>query len=93
MATYKAVVLGTIWMPAVTASYEYTFERDWKPTSEDIDTIAGDFQSVEDYQLYKRETCPCCGQSYWKLVKDWRNEKSELAYMETISAIVGEEVQ
>ena len=81
---WKAIVLGTIWMPAVTASYEYEFTRDWEPTDKDIDIIAGDFQAVDDYQLYKLERCPCCGQSYWKLVKDWNSEESELAYMETV---------
>ena len=84
MAEYKAVVLGTIWMPAVIASYEYVFQREWEPEATDIDSIAGDFQYVKDYQLYKRVRCPHCGQLYWKLVKDWNNEEVELAYLETI---------
>lgn len=86
MATYKALILGEIWMPPnAKCSLEQVFQADWDKQALDLAYSAGDFQHVDDVQLWKRETCSH-GFSGYVLVRDWeKGEESEIVYSDTVS--------
>jgi hypothetical protein len=77
-------VIGTIWMPAVTAAYRYSlsgYDIDNMRSPDDgkiarreiqgwLDTHAGDFQSVEDF--YAEIDGACYG---------WKNPESECVFI------------
>jgi hypothetical protein len=50
--TYTVVVVGHLWSGPL-SSYEYEFYHE--PTEAEIKAKAGDFQSVDDYQVTKVE--------------------------------------
>lgn len=71
-------VIGTIWMPSVTATYvykltTYDMENIGKPTRENIDvwlgSHAGDFQSVKDFHAVIGET-----------EIPWKDEENEVLF-------------
>lgn len=101
-ATYTAIILGGIWWPyGATCSTERTFTAD---SDEDAieraeTTEAGDFSSVQDTCITKREHCGQRNHSCLQcrhdspfcpyllpamLVKDWANEDNEFAYFDTV---------
>jgi len=84
---YRAVVVGGIWMPyGATASYVYKFDaEDNEEAMSRIDCEAGDFSSVDDFELSMwGELCPHCHSQGWLLVKALTPE-GEDTYFETIA--------
>jgi hypothetical protein len=84
MTTGRIDVIGTIWMPAVTAATSYTLSSydienmrgdDGKIARREIqawlDTHAGDFQSIEDFDATIEDA------RY-----GWANEESEFTFMD-----------
>jgi len=73
-------VIGKIWMPMVTAAYDYSLsdydlENIGQFTRANVErwlgTHAGDFQSIEDFQAEcGRKTIP------------WKSEESEVTYID-----------
>ena len=79
--TYNFIdVVGTIWLPPVTASYRYTLslydlENIGEFTRENVEawlaTHAGDFQSVQDFYATAGD-----------VQIPWATEEGEIAYLE-----------
>lgn len=94
MTTYRAIILGGIWMPyGAICSTERTYqaEDDANAIEKAYTSEAGDFSSVQDVFVLARENCqPQCHKDQiphirQRIVKDWDNEENELAYLDTIS--------
>lgn len=80
---YRAEVIGTIWMPAVTAAYTYHFQASRTGEAESyVNSESGDFQYLKDFCLWKRTTCASCGGCLWELVKYWDTEDNDLTWVD-----------
>lgn len=81
--TYRAEVIGKIWMPFATCAATLTFTAPYEQEAEvRVDMEAGDFRYVEDFALYRRENCPTCNQHVWRLVKDWDTEDNGFTWFD-----------
>jgi len=79
MQRYKVYVVGHIWWPNGFHSCEYEFDAENDEEAEDWDRIsmvAGDFSIVKDFELYREESCPCCGQTVWECVREFSEESA-----------------
>lgn len=83
---YRALVVGELWC-GVTASHEYGFEAEASVQAhlENIQRLAGDFSSVDDFELSVwGELCLHCHNQGWLLVKKFTPEGEE-AYLDTVA--------
>lgn len=93
MERYIVNVVGTIWMPAITAATSYNVSwfgghpapetrEEWE---EWCATHAGDFQSVKDFEVIRESG------NYWKVEREiiipFANEESELTYWDCVSPV------
>lgn len=75
MPRYKVLVVGHIYWPNGFHSNEYEFDaEDDEDAARRIDSVAGDFCIVTDFELYRRESCPTCGQTVWECVEEFTEE-------------------
>jgi len=90
---YKAVVVGELWNFAQ-SSYEYIFENELPVgvARGYIKCVAGDFFSVDYYQLWIwGELCEHCHNEGWLLVKDFTPEGLQI-YEEICCSAIDEAV-
>ena len=79
MPRYKVCVVGYIWQPMgfeCGNEYEYSAEND-EDALEQIEythQVTGDFWRVEDFALFRRESCPTCGGRIWECVREFSEE-------------------
>lgn len=73
--SYRVWIVGYTW-EGFKSAYDYHFAR--IPTREEIERKAGDFQSVEDYQVYETRTIHYTDgeRRIGKIVRDWTNPES-----------------
>lgn len=84
---YRATVLGTIWYPMVTASHQglpYHADNDQEALESAYSGECGDFSAVRDILLERSDQCSTCGHSHWVTVRDWHDEDTAVAYLDTL---------
>ena len=83
MPRYKVYVVGHIWWPnGIECSNEYEFNAENDEHAEDrIDAVAGDFSIITDFALFRRESCPSCGQTTWECLREF-GEEAALTFAE-----------
>lgn len=85
MQRYKVLVVGHIWWPNGFHSNEYEFDAENDEDAEErVDQVAGDFSIVTDFELYRCESCPTCGQTVWECFREF-SEDDALTYIACVA--------
>jgi hypothetical protein len=72
---YRAHVIGHLWSGA-RATYTYAFEAPAGASDKSLRLLAGiaagDFESVEDEEVWAHEVCVSCGEYHWEVRVPWQ---------------------
>jgi hypothetical protein len=77
--TYRVDLIGWAW-GGFKGTYEYTFDHE--PSAKEIRSRAGDFESIEDYQVTAEIRTQLADgyQLRHKTVEPWKREESDLEF-------------
>jgi hypothetical protein len=74
---YLVDVVGYLWLPQVKAAASYTYYADDDDhAAERVDTMAGDFSAIVDYQISVQVRCVHCYATRWEVVRPWADEEN-----------------
>ena len=85
---YTVNIIGTTW-GGFQSAYSYNFTQTSEPTAQEIKRKAGDFSSVDDYQIITHSTeytrpdeLTIVTTHTEKIVRNWQSEESADLYLE-----------
>jgi hypothetical protein len=75
---YLVEVAGYLWLPHVKARASYTYYADDDDhAAERVDTLAGDFSGIVDYEISVQVYCRNCFALHWEVIRPWADEENE----------------